>query len=99
MATFRCDFDITGDLVLPPNVGCLSTETAAGMSFAFTNGPPGADGHVTGMKVTAVGPSAWLDTARDDLQGALAHQLSLWTLATQSRCKIVSPRRVMEWDA
>jgi hypothetical protein len=65
------------------------------MSFAFTNGPPGADGHVSGMKVTVVGPSASLDTARDDLQGALADQPNLLTLATQSRFKIVAPRRVM----
>ena len=99
MATFRCDIDITGDLVLPPNVGCLVTESAAGMSFAFTNGSPGADGHVSGMKVTVIGPSASLDTARDDLQGALADQLNLLTLATQSRFKILAPRRVMEWEA
>src|SRR5450759_1520269 len=99
MPTFRCDFDITGDLVLPPNLGCLSTKTLAGVSFAFTNGPPGADRHVSGMKVTVIGPSESIETARDELQGALAAQLNLLTLATQSRFKIVAPRRVMDWEA
>jgi hypothetical protein len=98
MPIFRCDFDITGDLVLPPKVGRLNSETTAGISFAFTNGPSGADGHASGMKVTVIGPSESIETARDDLQDALANQLNLLTLVTQSRFKIVVPTRLMEWE-
>jgi hypothetical protein len=98
MPTFRCDLDIVGDLVLPAGVGQMSTETLAGLSFSFTNGPVGPDGHVGGMRVTVVGPSQSIESARGDLQQALAEQLNLLTFATHSRFKIVAPRRVMEWE-
>jgi hypothetical protein len=98
MPTFRCDIDISGDLVLPSTVGSLTNKSAAGVSFAFTNGPVGPDGHVSGMCVAVVGPSESIETAGSDLQLALAAQLNLLTFVTHSRFKIVATRRVMEWE-
>jgi hypothetical protein len=95
---FRCDIDITGDLVLPPNVGKLTNTSAADVWFAFANGPVEADGHVGGMSITVIGPSESIEVAGNNLQRALAAQLSLLTFVTHSRFKIVSDTRVMEWE-
>jgi hypothetical protein len=95
---FRCDFDVTGDLVLPPGVNELTLRTRSGFVLNFSNSPADSSAHAPALLVCVIGPADAIDTAREQLQAALGTQLDLLSFATHSRFKISSPRRLIEWE-
>jgi len=99
MPTFRCEYDVTSDLVLPKDIGELKLGSLGGYAFTLRNAPPDKEGHATGLHVTVIGPSESIDSAQEDLREALAEQLDLLTFCTHSRLKIVAPLRLVEWEA
>lgn len=99
MPTFRCEFDVKGDLVLPAYVSELELSSKAGFTTTFRNGPPDSEGHPTRLVATVVGPAESIDSAQDELRRDLAEQLDLLVFATHSRFQIIAPRRLIEWEA
>ena len=97
MPTFRCDFDITGDLVLPNDVSQLDL-ASGGFVLTFKNAPPDEEGHAPGLVVNVVGPAESFDIAYEKLRAVLAAQLDLLSFTTHSRFRISAPRRLIEWD-
>lgn len=98
MPTFRCEFDVNADLVLSADLNGLQLNNDAGIKTTFRNGPKDSQGHATGLIVTVIAPSESIDTAQKDLRHILAEQLDLLSFVTQSGFKIVSPRRLFEWE-
>lgn len=99
MPTFRCDFDVIGDLVLPADVTDLRLSDPGGFTTTFRNGLRDGNGHPTGLVVIVEGTAGSIDAAEDDLRRYLAAKLDLLAFATHSRFKIVAPRRLIEWEA
>lgn len=98
MPTFRCDFDVKGDLVLPPDVSQLTLRSRSGFSLTFGNSSADTTGHPLALSVSVVGPADSMDTAQEQLRTELATQLDLLSFATHSRFKISAPRRLIEWE-
>ncbi len=98
MPKFRCDFDVTGDLVLPNNVNELELAGFEGFVTTLKNGSLDEDGNATGLVVTIIGSTESIEYAHQELRSALAEQLDLLAFVTRSRFKIDSPRRVVEWE-
>lgn len=99
MPTFRCEYDVTGDLVLPADIHELELSNSAGFTITFRNGPADDDGHATGLVVIVVGSAESIDSAQQEIRRGLAQQLDLLAFVTHSRFKIVAARRLIEWDA
>lgn len=99
MPNFRCEYDVTGDLVLPKNVSELKLKSLDGYELIFRNAPPDKEGHAPGLRVIVIGPSKSIESAQEDLRDVLARQLDLLAFSTHSRFKIGAPRRLMEWEA
>ena len=99
MPTFRCEYDVTGDLVLPADIHELELSSSAGFTITFRNGPADDDGHATGLVVIVVGSAESIDSAQQEIRRGLAQQLDLLAFVTHSRFKIVAARRLIEWDA
>lgn len=99
MPTFRCEFDVRGDLVLKKGTHELQLSSKAGYTTKFRNGPVDSEGHATGLVAIVIGTAESIDTAKDELRQALAKQLDLLSFSTQSRFKILAPRRLIAWDA
>lgn len=98
MPTYRCEFEITGDLVLASNVGRLELDGSSGIT-TFRNGSANDEGHTVDMVASVIGSAESIDTAENELRGVLAEQLDLLTFTTHSRFKIERPIRAFEWEA
>jgi hypothetical protein len=98
MPTFRCDFDTTGDLVLPADIDQVNVSTTNGFRLTIRNAPVDSEGHAPGLVVCVVGRANCMETAQEELREALAAQLDLLSFVTHSRFKIVGPRRLVEWE-
>jgi hypothetical protein len=98
MPVFRCDFTVRSDLVLPSGRHELTFRTVSGFVVLFRNGSVDAAGHALDLLVSVIGPADSMDTARDQLQTALAAQLDLLSFVTHSRFRIAAPLQMMEWD-
>ncbi len=99
MPTFNCEFDVSSDLVLAANLNELQLSKGADTQILFRNGPVDTQGHPTGLIATVIAPSESIDAAQEELRCILAEQLDLLSFATRSSFKIVSPRRLVEWEA
>lgn len=98
MPDFRCEFDVKGDLVLPPDINELEFRSVAGFTITIRNGEADEEGHVGALVAIVVGPAESIDSAADELRYFLAEQLDVLTFATHSRFQIVAPRRLVEWQ-
>ena len=98
MPTFRCDFEVTGDLVLPDDSSQLNLTSTDGFELTIRNLPADITGHTPALSASVVGPADSIDTARQRLSAALATQLDLLSFVTRFRFKISAPRWLMEWD-
>jgi hypothetical protein len=98
MPTFRCEFNVTGDLVLPTTIDQLEFSGSDGFRFTIKNVQPDSDGHAPALLIFVVGFADSLDTAHLQLREALAAQLDLLSFATHSRFKIASPIKLVEWE-
>jgi len=98
MPTFRCEFDVIGDLVLPADVNELRLGGTGAFTTVFRNGPVDNHGHPAGLVVIVEGTARSIDAAEDELRRYLAANLDLLAFATHSRFKIVAPRRLIEWE-
>ena len=65
MPTFRCDFDTTGDLVLPPDIDQLNVGTTDGFRLTIRNAPVDSEGHAPGLVVSIVGSANSMDPLRN----------------------------------
>lgn len=99
MPTFRCEFAIIGDLVLPPDLPELVLKGSGDLTVTFKNDPINKEGHPVGLLAIVIGTATTLADAHDELGRGLAEQLDLLAFATHSRFTIVKPLRVFEWDA
>jgi hypothetical protein len=97
MPTFRCDFEVSGDLVLPLSLPVIEL-TQNNIAYTFKNGPPDSDGHPIHLVVSVIGPAESMDTAEKELGEALAERLHVLSFVTQSRFKISVPIRAIEWS-
>jgi hypothetical protein len=97
MPNYRCDFIVTGDLVLSPALPSLVLSTTAA-NTTFRNGATDEDGHATNLCASVVGEADSIDIAHSTLRDRLAGQLDLLTFITHSRFKIHAPVRVIEWS-
>jgi hypothetical protein len=97
MPTFRCDFVVRGDLVLPIDVPELVLKSSDELTVTFKNGRTNEQGHPVELLATVIGSAPSLDDAQNELRGSLAEQLSLLAFVTHSRFKIVKPVRLVEW--
>ncbi len=98
MPNFRCDFDVSGDLVLPNNTNALNLDTLGGFRMKIANQPLDTEGHAPGLSVSIVGPANSIETAHHELRAALASELDLLSYVTHSRFKIDKARLVVEWE-
>ena len=98
MPTFRCEFAITGDLVLAQNAAELVLNGTNKLAVTLKNGPINEEGQVVGLLASVVGHSPSLGDAQEELRRALGEQLDLLAFATHSRFKIVRPLRLIEWE-
>lgn len=99
MPVYRCDFEVTGDLVLPSDVPSLELTTVSGYVITFKNGAFNDEGHATSLLVTIIGNAESIDIAQQKLRGELAEQLDLLTFGTHSRFQIEKPLRAIDWEA
>lgn len=98
MPTFRCEFEVKGDLVLPAHVNELKLNSKAGFTTAFRNGPLDSEGHVTRLDAIVIGPAESVDSAEEKLRHNLAEQLDMLAFVTHSRFQIIASRRLIEWE-
>jgi hypothetical protein len=98
MPTFRCEYSLSGDLVLLPQQSDLAASDGLGFAVTLRNGPANNEGHVTSLIATIIGPATDLDCAEKTLRSALARLLDLLAFVTQSRFKIEAPLRLFEWN-
>lgn len=99
MPTFRCDFQIAGDLSLERELDEIGFDGADDLEVTFRNGPTDDEGHVTGVLATVIGPAESIDVADSRFRNALAERLDLLAFVTKSRFRIVQPLRLVEWEA
>lgn len=97
MPTYRCEYEVTGDLVLADAIGPLTMNTA-GVAITFRNGSQNDEGHTVDMIVSVIGPADALDSSEGELAGILAQQLDLLSFATHSRFKIERSIRAIDWE-
>jgi len=98
MPTFRCEYSLGGDLVLPPEHAELVVSDDAGFQITLRNGPANEEGHATSLIANIVGPASEIDTAEKELRSALVRQLDLLSFVTQSRFRMLAPLRLFEWN-
>jgi hypothetical protein len=99
MPNFRCEYSVTGDLVLPSELSQHQYTNCDGVEITFSNGEVNDEGHAIKLLATVIGPSESIDTAEKDLESVLVTQLDLLTFATHSRFKLIEPIRLIEWEA
>jgi hypothetical protein len=97
MPTYRCEFKLTGDLVLPARTGDARL-AVGGLEIAFRNSQPDEQGHVASMIAEVTGAASSFDTAQDELRKGLAKYLDLLALVTLSRYQIVEALQLIEWE-
>lgn len=98
MPTFRCDYDISGDLATPSEVAELVIEASSGASITLKNKAKDENGVATGLHAIVIGNVSSEESAETELSVTLAEQLDLLTFVTHSRFKIISPIRLVEWE-
>jgi hypothetical protein len=98
MPTFRGEYEITGDLVLPDDLPEVKMTSASGYEITLRNGPQDSEGHIASLVAIVIGEVDEFERANNHLRSELAGRLDLLAFATQSRFKIVAPRRVIEWE-
>jgi hypothetical protein len=97
MGNFRCEFQVTGDLVLPADVAELNL-SSAGVATTLRNNSKNDEGHAIDMLAIVVGEADSMKFAYSELRAALAEQLDLLSFVTQSRYRIERPIRAVEWE-
>lgn len=99
MPTFRVEFEVKADVVLPAGVSDLRLTIGPDASITIRNGPEDQHGLASGLLVIVVAEAESIDSAANELRSLLAEQLDVLAFATHSRFRIVEPKRLIEWDA
>ncbi|MBF0355976.1 MAG: hypothetical protein HQL43_12135 [Alphaproteobacteria bacterium] len=97
MLTYRCEFKVSGDLVLPAGTG-EARIAVGGLEISFCNAPLDKQGHTVFMIAVVTGAASSFDTAQDELRKGLAEYLDLLALATLSRYQIVEALQLIVWE-
>jgi hypothetical protein len=98
MATFRCDFEVSGDLILPSEIDQLSLRIRGGFALTIKNAPADGQGRSPGLLAFVIGPADSVESAAVKLRDVLARRLDLLSFATHARFRISALRRLMEWN-
>lgn len=98
MPLFRCEFEVTGDLVLPGTDTQLVSADTAGNQFTFRNGKISDKGHPIDLAVTVIGNSESMENAEHDLREALLTYLNLLAFTTHSRFRLERTVQLIEWE-
>lgn len=99
MPTFRADYIVTGDLVLPNGTEEIRSSPSDSLTIIFKNAPPDSEGHITSLIATVIGPAESIKEADEELRHTLAQHLDLLAFSTHSRFQIADCTRVIEWEA
>jgi hypothetical protein len=98
MPTFRCEFTVTADLVIPPGVPEQVLNGAGGLVVTLKNAATNDEGQAVSLHATVVGSAPAIETAHEALRAALSAELDLLAFATHSRFKIGGPLRLFDWE-
>jgi hypothetical protein len=98
MPTFRCDFEVKSDLVLPAGQAEWKAATPTGHEIVLRNDATDSSCNISGLVGTVVGNAAIIDGADSTFRAILARYFDVLTFATQSRFLITKVRRLMDWE-
>jgi hypothetical protein len=98
MPTYRCDYTVKGDLVLPNGAGELALHGSQGSKITLRNGDTDEEGHTANLLAIVVGSAPTLGKAQKTLRGFLIERLDLLSFVTRCRFEVLTARRVFEWE-
>ncbi|WP_457301255.1 hypothetical protein [Phyllobacterium sp. P5_D12] len=98
MPKFRCEFIVSGDLVLPKDGSPLPLTKSDSVTIHLHNGDADAQGHVKALRAVVIGPADSIEVGERSLRTYLVRHLDLLTFSTQSRFQVVRAIRLIEWE-